>query len=179
MSEHLFPLTVGSLGYADTRLKRGGWAPGNYFGKCISCNCTFTGDKRACSCAPCAYAKPLEEPKPHYTLNDLYEAWNDLNSNFGTHDGECTNSEVCDKCGTKTSKCDLHIEKMAERTKKVNDIFENLIDNEIPQSFFTSMEEMKNGELYDLDNMLEDTSEPPVPPSRPQIKMIKEYKTEE
>lgn len=39
----------------DLRPKRGGWAPGNYFNKCIACDTLFIGDKRAGVCADCAY----------------------------------------------------------------------------------------------------------------------------
>ena len=35
----------------------GGWAPGNYMGKCGECNRAFIGgDKRAIRCLPCAVA---------------------------------------------------------------------------------------------------------------------------
>lgn len=32
----------------------GGFAPGDYFGKCTNCKEEFTGDKRAVQCEPCA-----------------------------------------------------------------------------------------------------------------------------
>jgi hypothetical protein len=32
----------------------GGWAPGNYMGKCGKCGREFEGDKRASQCLPCA-----------------------------------------------------------------------------------------------------------------------------
>jgi len=32
----------------------GGFAPGNYFCKCVHCGEQFSGDKRAVSCLPCA-----------------------------------------------------------------------------------------------------------------------------
>lgn len=50
----------------DSRLARGGWAPGNYLCTCIHCDSTFTGDKRATSCADCAYkdAPPPESAAP-------------------------------------------------------------------------------------------------------------------
>lgn len=32
----------------------GGYAPGNYFGKCATCSKEFLGDKRASQCEPCA-----------------------------------------------------------------------------------------------------------------------------
>lgn len=32
----------------------GGWAPGNYIGKCFDCKRGFMGDKRAAQCLPCA-----------------------------------------------------------------------------------------------------------------------------
>ncbi len=44
----------------DERPQRGGWAPGNYLGKCIKCDIDFVGDKRACHCAPCAYGDNKE-----------------------------------------------------------------------------------------------------------------------
>ena len=38
----------------DERAPKGSWAPGNYYNKC-SCGAMFIGDKRAVTCAPCAY----------------------------------------------------------------------------------------------------------------------------
>lgn len=35
---------------------RGWWAPGGYFCRCHSCLSNFAGDKRAGTCADCAYA---------------------------------------------------------------------------------------------------------------------------
>jgi hypothetical protein len=34
-----------------------GWAPGNYTNKCHTCGEMFTGDKRAWTCADCAYGE--------------------------------------------------------------------------------------------------------------------------
>lgn len=42
------------------RPARGGWAPGGYFCTCRTCQGSFIGDKRATSCADCAYAKDTE-----------------------------------------------------------------------------------------------------------------------
>jgi hypothetical protein len=39
----------------DKREVRGAWGPGEYFNSCFECDETFIGDKRALSCAPCAY----------------------------------------------------------------------------------------------------------------------------
>jgi hypothetical protein len=39
----------------DPRPAHAGWAPGGYMCKCYSCDRRFTGDKRAMSCAECAY----------------------------------------------------------------------------------------------------------------------------
>lgn len=39
----------------DQREKRNGWAPGDYSNKCNTCGSRFTGDKRAWTCADCAY----------------------------------------------------------------------------------------------------------------------------
>jgi hypothetical protein len=40
----------------DKRPHRKGWGPGDYFCTCTTCNKDFIGDKRAWSCADCAYA---------------------------------------------------------------------------------------------------------------------------
>jgi len=45
----------------DKRLKRGGWAPGNYYGTCFKCKDEFVGDKRALICADCAYSEEHEK----------------------------------------------------------------------------------------------------------------------
>jgi len=39
----------------DTRPHKDGWAPGNYTNNCHTCFEEFVGDKRAVTCAPCAY----------------------------------------------------------------------------------------------------------------------------
>lgn len=41
----------------DSRLKKGGWAPGSYQCKCHRCSVYFIGDKHAVTCADCAYNK--------------------------------------------------------------------------------------------------------------------------
>lgn len=45
----------------DQRALRGGWAPGGYMRVCIHCEQKFFGDKRAVSCADCAYGQPARE----------------------------------------------------------------------------------------------------------------------
>ena len=44
----------------DDRPQKGGWAKGNYYGKCCLCENQFTGDKQAVHCAPCAYGDNLK-----------------------------------------------------------------------------------------------------------------------
>lgn len=44
----------------DSRPRRKGWAPGDYFAICKECKCHFIGDKRAYHCADCAYADATE-----------------------------------------------------------------------------------------------------------------------
>lgn len=39
----------------DERPKRRAWAPGGYLGRCVDCGDQFSGDKRALTCADCAY----------------------------------------------------------------------------------------------------------------------------
>ncbi|WP_020408977.1 hypothetical protein [Hahella ganghwensis] len=46
-----------TLGKRDERPMNGGWAPGYYTNKCSTCGSEFIGDKRAITCADCAYAK--------------------------------------------------------------------------------------------------------------------------
>lgn len=36
-----------------------GWAPGHYLCRCTTCNCEFLGEKRAFTCADCAYNTPV------------------------------------------------------------------------------------------------------------------------
>lgn len=42
----------------DQRPRRDGWAPGSYECQCVHCDERFIGDKRAVSCATCAYDGP-------------------------------------------------------------------------------------------------------------------------
>ena len=51
-------------------------------------------------------------------LRDLLSASEDL-MKFGHHEGECTNLEVCDKCGERTQPCTKHLGMMEERTKNM------------------------------------------------------------
>jgi hypothetical protein len=46
----------------DSRPKRYRWAPGGYYCECFHCKELFIGDKRATTCADCAY-KDLPEPE--------------------------------------------------------------------------------------------------------------------
>jgi hypothetical protein len=41
----------------DDRQQKGAWAPGKYICTCIKCREFFQGDKRALSCADCAYSE--------------------------------------------------------------------------------------------------------------------------
>lgn len=88
----------------DPRPQRNGYAPGNYLGTCRTCGCGFTGDKRACQCADCAYIgayrppscdklatekpKLKECPSPSCQSNDLE-----------TYDLAGHQWIVCNKCG--------------------------------------------------------------------------------
>ena len=44
---------------ADVRPPKDGWAPGTYISHCLTCENTFVGDKRAVTCADCAYGEAL------------------------------------------------------------------------------------------------------------------------
>ena len=55
----------------DTRPRRNGWAPGDYLNTCYLCNKQFVGDKRAVSCAPCAYKEP-HAPAPKLTAEEAF-----------------------------------------------------------------------------------------------------------
>lgn len=44
----------------DHRAPIGGWAPGPYLCRCLRCAELFEGDKRAYSCADCAYSRAAE-----------------------------------------------------------------------------------------------------------------------
>jgi len=44
----------------DKRPLKNGWAPGNYVGKCGTCNNKYVGDKRSIICADCAYPDEIK-----------------------------------------------------------------------------------------------------------------------
>lgn len=50
----------------------GGYAPGYYSCKCVTCKIKFTGDKRAVQCEPCAIKTTQETPKQE-TLEEFAE----------------------------------------------------------------------------------------------------------
>lgn len=58
----------------DDRPHRGAWAPGTYCCSCASCGDKFMGDKRAVSCADCAYAPP--KPAQHTAHIVDWLLWN-------------------------------------------------------------------------------------------------------
>jgi len=47
----------------DQRQQKNGWAPGTYLRRCSDCNVWFGGDKRAITCANCAYKDTSEKPQ--------------------------------------------------------------------------------------------------------------------
>lgn len=51
-----------SIPKEDNRPKRYLWAPGDYYCECFHCKELFIGDKRATTCADCAY-KDWPEPE--------------------------------------------------------------------------------------------------------------------
>ena len=72
----------------DKRPPRLGWAPGNYISKCHGAGCAdkadkrFLGDKRAITCADCAYALPDPAPSvPQLSVEEaalvVCHAWRD------------------------------------------------------------------------------------------------------
>jgi len=70
--EGLTPPMMAQGGYVldanrDKRPHRAGWARGPYHRICQECERVFVGDKRAVTCAPCAYrdAPPADIPPPH------------------------------------------------------------------------------------------------------------------
>lgn len=84
----------------DDRPKKGAWAPGDFINTCVECNDYFLGDKRATSCADCAYfeipqgAESMSKPKPRrddknvpwctgYRVEDKPACWDDCDSQIG------------------------------------------------------------------------------------------------
>lgn len=63
------PIVKQAAENVDRRPGKGAWAPGVYLNKCTSCGDGFTGDKRALSCAPCAYQDPDRIKKPRFKLS--------------------------------------------------------------------------------------------------------------
>lgn len=54
----------------DQRPRLGGWAPGTYECSCVHCEQSFIGDKRAVSCADCAYDDVVALVKASVALVD-------------------------------------------------------------------------------------------------------------
>lgn len=53
----------------DSRPRRGAWAPGTYICECFRCHQQFMGDKRAGSCADCAY-RPADPVPASLSVED-------------------------------------------------------------------------------------------------------------
>jgi hypothetical protein len=60
----------------DSRSPRAAWAPGDYLNRCITCRDRFMGDKRALSCADCAYSPSASKviSEARLALSDYYFA---------------------------------------------------------------------------------------------------------
>lgn len=59
------PDDIRSIGDAEQQTYRiGGYAPGNYFCRCVDCKKEFIGDKRAIQCEPCAREQCEPQNKP-------------------------------------------------------------------------------------------------------------------
>ena len=44
---------------------------------------------------------------------------------FGAHEGECTNSETCDKCGSSLEGCETHIQTVNARVTELQEALKN------------------------------------------------------
>jgi hypothetical protein len=66
-NDYPFPLS------RDLRPQRGGWAQGLYSCTCHKCSKEFCGDKRAVTCADCAYAEPDAPPPAAFTPEKIAE----------------------------------------------------------------------------------------------------------
>jgi len=60
----------------STAPPRHGWAPGEYLNNCHTCGCVFIGDKRAWTCADCAYKEP-DPPTTEERIADLIRVTSD------------------------------------------------------------------------------------------------------
>jgi hypothetical protein len=54
--------------------RRGAWAPGKYLHKCSTCSEKFMGDKRALTCADCAYSLAETGPIKMEVMSHLGQA---------------------------------------------------------------------------------------------------------
>lgn len=76
----------------------GGYAPGNYYGKCSTCKQEYQGDKRSFQCEPCGTASQaeydaltLEEKEERHKRNvELYNQF--IKDQFG-NPSNTTNNE--------------------------------------------------------------------------------------
>jgi hypothetical protein len=56
--DHVNSVLNGPISISDSRPKKGNWAPGGYIHTgCNTCSKEFIGDKRALTCADCAYCE--------------------------------------------------------------------------------------------------------------------------
>ncbi len=83
--------------------QRYGWAPGKYLHSCLSCEESYSGDKRSNICADCAYALPFPTPTPPDEKSQIDQLraclmeYVIVENGFG-HTGQHT-AEECADCG--------------------------------------------------------------------------------
>ena len=111
----------------DRKYPVGGFAPGNYTCKCVSCKENFMGDKRAVQCEDCAE----KENKPYWkSLKEKYEI--PLN-------GELMDEEVFKWYEKDREQTNYLIEKYGSCSWKINELANTLRNEEISESHFREL----------------------------------------
>ena len=111
----------------DKKYPIGGFAPGNYTCKCVSCKENFMGDKRAVQCEDCA----KKENKPYWkSLKEKYEI--PLN-------GELMDEEVFKWYKKDREQANYLIEKYGSCAWRINELANTLRNEEISESHFREL----------------------------------------
>lgn len=110
----------------------GGFAPGNYTCKCVSCKENFIGDKRAVQCENCAE----KEEKPYWKrLKEKYFIPLPKNKSFE----EATKEELLGWYKKDREQANYLIEKYGSHAWRINELANTLRNEEISESHFREL----------------------------------------
>ena len=116
----------------DRKYPVGGFAPGNYTCKCVSCKENFMGDKRAVQCEDCAE----KENKPYWkSLKEKYFILLPKNKSFE----EATEKEISEWYKKDREQANYLIDKYGSCAWRINELANTLRNEEISESHFREL----------------------------------------